>query len=221
MRRLPTILIGALTLSVGLLPTAAFADSTPPPTPTPTVSATVEPPAPTTPAPTTTATVTPTPTGDPTATPTSTPTTTPTPTDPGDTDPLEGQFVRTPASGQPGTTVKVTSKTLCVDADGKVGNQVEVVLVSEDALSDEDGRPTIDKVIKTDDTGAWKTSVKIPTSAKVGAIYYVIAACFPTGTTIDKDTEPFLVYDFQEFTVTGADQAPIADPVPGDPNFTG
>ena len=214
MRTLPTILLGALTLSIGLLPTAAFAEDAP----ATEVSATASP------APT--ATVTPEPTVEPTATATATtaPTAsaTPQPTESADPDPdyLTGTFTSTPASGKPGTTVTFTSKTSCVDADGKVGNQVEVVGLTEADLT-EDGRPSIDKFVKTDAAGAWTTTAKIPASAKTGDVYYLVAACFQTGLTIGEDTEPFLVYDFAEFTVTGADKAPIADPVPGDPNFTG
>jgi hypothetical protein len=217
-RRLPAILIGALTLSVGLLPAAAVAESSTPPAPTPSVTATVSPPVSTPtapPVPTTPAPTTPAPTA------TATATATPTPTGPPPHVPLKGTFVRTPASGPVGTKIKTTSKTSCVDVDGVVGKQVEVVLLSESDVPDEDVTLVVDKVIKTDAAGAWKTEVTVPASAKVGGVYYLIAACFETSLPIDESTEPFLVYGAQDFTVTGADKAPIADPVPGDPNFTG
>jgi hypothetical protein len=201
-RKLPSVIAGALMLSFGLAPTTAFAaDTIPDPAGTSAVTAQE-----------------PTPTDTPTPTPT--PTETTTPPDDGEGDYLPGQFVLTPLSGKPGSTFTVTSKTPCVDSDGKVGPQAEVVAIDEAALDDDDAYPTFDKILATDSSGGWTTTAKVPATAKTGDIYFVIAACFEAG-PIGDETEPFLVYDFQEFTVTPADKAPVATPVPGNPDFTG
>jgi hypothetical protein len=202
-RRLPTIMLGALMLPVGFLPTAAFADSAPDPAVTATATATP------TPEPSVTATATDSPT----------PTATPVPADPGD-DYLTGAFGLKPASGKPGTVITLSSKDPCVDADGKVGSHVEVFVISETDYSD-DTPVTLDEVISTDATGGWTATAKVPATAKTGEVYFADAACFAAGVKVDDDATPFLVYDYQEFTVTQADKAPVASPVPGNPHFTG
>jgi hypothetical protein len=221
-RRLPTILLGAFILPIGLLPMAAHADTVPDTT----ASATVSPEPTPTVSPVPSATVAPVPSAsaEPTAVPTSEPT--PTETDPGDPgDPgeetLTGKFGMKPAYGPAGTVVKVKSKTDCVDGGGAVGPHVEFLMGDEESLKNDDGELIIDKVLSTDSDGAWATKAKIPSSAKPGEIYGLIAACFDADTEPSQDAEPFLVYDVQIFKVTEADKAPVADPVPGDPNYTG
>lgn len=217
MRKLHSVLLGALILPAGLIPSAAFAGSLPTPTPTVSVTAAPDP------------TVAPTPTSDPVPPTTSAPdptttlTPTPDPTDPGDPDEeiLDGTFTMTPSSGKAGTTITMKSKTACVDAEGTVGRVVEIVLTTEAELEDQDAEFTVDKAIDTDAKGAWNTTVKVPKSAKVGEEYLAVALCYPTGSTYGDDSEPFLIYDPQVFTVTGDDKAPVADPVPGDPDYTG
>jgi hypothetical protein len=204
-RRLPTIMLGALMLPVGFLPTAAFADSAP------AVTATATPTPTSTETPSSESTVEPSATVSPTATPTAKPT-------PPDGDILSGQFSMQPDHGKPGTVITVKSTTPCVDGAGKVGPQVEFVMFNE---ADLDGPLTVDKVISTDASGAWTTTAKVPATAKDGDLLFVIAACFAEGSPAGLDGTPFLIYDPQEFTVTKADKAPIATPVPGDPHFTG
>ena len=222
MRRLPAILLGAFILPVGLLPIAAFADTTPDPvvasTAAPEPSATV------TPEPTATVAPEPSPTAAPTEAPTAEPTPTPTTSgDPGDPGGqyLSGQFGLKPASGPPGTVIKAKSKTACVDSAGVVAPHAEFLMLGGDDLESEDGGFTVDKTVLTDSAGAWKTKAKIPSSAKSADIYVLIAACFDADTKPGLDAEPFLVYDARVFTVTDADKAPVAKPVPGDPTYTG
>jgi len=220
-RRLPAILLGAFILPVGLLPMAAFAATTPDPV----VASTAAPePSPTaTPEPSATAAPEPSPTAAPSDVPTAEPTPTPTLSDPGDPGEqyLSGQFGLKPASGPPGTVIKVKSKTDCVDSAGVIAPHAEFLMLGGDDLESEDGGFTIDKTVLTDAAGAWKTKAKIPSSAKSGEVYVLIAACFDADTKPGLDTEPFLVYDPEVFTVTDAEKAPVAKPVPGDPTFTG
>lgn len=128
-----------------------------------------------------------------------------------------GEFKTKPAYGKAGTTVSLQSVTPC-KVDGEVLPDVEVLLFSADALMDIDAEPVVDKILKTDAKGAWKTTVKIPASAKVGEFFFIEAACF--GDLTEEDF-PFVLYNFEQFAVTGAEEAPVANPVPRDPNFTG
>jgi hypothetical protein len=205
-RKLAMIVLGASVLSVGLLPTVAFADSAPSALVAAAAQAAADPSA-TPEAPTPTATTDPTPTADPAD-----------PADPGD-DYLIGDFTRTPAYGPPGTVITVKSTDPCVDSKGKVGPAAELFFLSGDPNTDDFGL-VADKVLSTDKSGAWSTTVKAPKTAKDGDIYYLIAACFSTD-KIDDNTDPFLIYNQQAFMVTKADKAPVATPVPGNPNFTG
>lgn len=216
MRRLPTVLLGALMLPVGFLPSAAFADTVVS-EPTATVSATADPEPSATASPTPSATVSPTPS----ATTVPTPTATEDPDPDPDLDYLSGDFTIKPEHGKPGTVITATSKTKCVDDAGVVSPHLEFLVFSAADLESEEPKFTVDKVVKTDSSGAWKTTAKIPTSAKTGDLYALIAACFDKDTKPSFEAEPFLVYEGLIFTVTAADKAPIATPVAGDPNYTG
>jgi hypothetical protein len=211
-------------LPIGLLPTTAFAadESTVAVAPESTVQAEVG------------STATPTPTVPETApATTAAPTATDDPKDPSDGegdgddegdygDYLEGTFSLSPDHGKPGTVVTVASQTKCVDKAGKVSELAAVFAFSESASDAEFEEDGIEKVAEVDSNGAWKTTFKVPAKAKAGDIYLVIAACFPAGTKVtDEDAEPFLLYDLEEFVVTGTDEAPVATPVAGNPNFTG
>jgi cytoskeletal protein RodZ len=209
-RKLPSIMLGALMLPVGFLPTAAFAD----PTPTPTVTASVTPTA----TPSTTASATPSSPVSPTPSASVTPTPSTSPTPPAD-DFLTGEFSYAPGHGKPGTVIAVKSKDLCVDSAGKVGTHVEVIMINAADIDSEDFPLTEDKLLATDSSGAWATTLKIPAKAKAGDVYVLDAACFAAGATVDDD--PFLIYAPTEFTVTEAAKAPVATPVTGNPKFTG
>ena len=207
MRKILAATAGAV-LTVALVPAAAFAvddQATP--------AATVSP--------------SPTDTGSPTETPTPTPTPTvttpapsPTATASGPAEPASGTLVLDPVFGPAGSKPTVSSKTLCVDASGNVGPAVEVVLLDAATLDQPDVAPVFDTVIETDADGSWTTKVTVPKTAQEGDVFVVTAACFST-TEITDTTDPFLIYDPDAFLVTDATDAPPADPVPGDPTFTG
>ena len=49
-----------------------------------------------------------------------------------------------------------------------------------------------------------------------------VTGIFAEGVDVtDEDAVPFIIYEPLDFTVTGAPKAPVADPVTGDPTFTG
>ena len=219
MRRLPLLVIGIVMLPLGVLPAAsavaAETDPAPPAAEAPADPAPADP-APEDPAPEDPAPEDPAPEN-------------PAPEDPAAEDPdpelpelpdLTGTFTRTPASGPAGTKIAVTSVTKCVD-DGDVGSTAEVVMINGEDLEDENP-DFVDKLVDTKDDGSWATKLTVPSSAKAGDVFVLIAACFADeGDLTDPDTPPFIIYEPQLFTVTGAPKAPVADPVPGDPTFTG
>jgi hypothetical protein len=162
--------------------------------------------------------------------------------DPGD-DVLSGVFTRTPASGPAGTQIKLASKDKCVDADGVAGPTVDVLLFNLGNVDDLDDVGSLSKIAKaaekkaadedidfdftekavdTEKDGSWATTVSVPKTAEAGDYFVAIAGCFAEGIdpTAD-DAVPFLIYEPQDFSVTGAPTAPPADPKPGDPSFTG
>jgi hypothetical protein len=159
------------------------------------------------------------------------------PGEPGD-EFLSGTLTRSPASGPAGTSVTVASVDECVDGEGNVGAVADVLALNLGNLDELDGLSDlariaasdeddfdfefVEKVVDTDDAGAWKTALKIPGSSEPGDVYAVIAACFADEAEVtDPEALPFLVYEPLDFTVTGAPEAPVAEPVPGDPSFTG
>jgi hypothetical protein len=134
---------------------------------------------------------------------------------------LEGEFTIAPAFGKPGTVLQATSKTKCVDRAGKIAPHAEFIMMGQADLIIENAPFTVDETIKTDSTGGWTAKATIPTTAKPGQLYFVIAACFPAETKPGRGAVPFLVYKAQTFTVTATDKAPVAKPQPGDPDYTG
>lgn len=239
MRRLPLLAAGTLLLPLGLLPAAAASGAAASGTaaePVPSVSVSVTP------------TDEPEPTEDPEPEPSVTDAPeNPDEETPDEETPedefLTGTLTRSPATGPAGTEVKVASKDECVDADGTAGGTVDVIALGLGDLDDigdleelsarafADDEPGagdvldegyVEKVLDTKADGSWATTLAIPKSADTGELWMVIAACFEKGADVtDEDTLPYLVYEPLDFTVTGAPKAPVAEPVPGDPAFTG
>ena len=219
MRRLPLLVSGLLALPLAVLPVAGAAagDAVEEPTPSVTASATAEP------------------------EPTLTEEPQPGPEDPEFPEVLTGDLTRSPASGPAGTAVKVASKDACVDGAGQVGPVADVLALNlgnlDDvtdlagltdlarlAAADEDDLDFgfVEEVVATDDDGAWATTLTIPAVSEPGDVYMIIAACFADQDEVtDPDAFPFLIYEPLDFSVTGAPEAPVAEPVPGDPSFTG
>ena len=208
MRKTLAVATGAV-VAFALVPAAAFA-----------VDAPASPAATVSPSPTDTATASPTATSSPSATPTVTPTPTPTATPSAPPEPASGTLLLDPVFGPAGSKPTVSSVTTCVDSAGKVGPAVEVVLLDAATLDDADIVPVFDKILPTNADGSWSTKALVPAKAQEGDVFVVTAACFST-TEITDTTDPFLIYDPDAFLVTDATDAPPADPVPGDPTFTG
>jgi hypothetical protein len=207
-RRLPLLVSGMLAVPLALLPVASAAagDAVEEPTPSVSASATAEP--------------------------------EPEPEDPELPDILTGTLTRSPASGPAGTAVQVASEDACVDGEGDVGAVADVLALDVGNLDDVGGLTDlarlaaadedeldfgfVEEVVETDEDGAWETTLTIPASSEPGDVYMIIAACFAGESEVtDEDAFPFLVYEPLDFTVTGAPEAPVAEPVPGDPSFTG
>ena len=95
-------------------------------------------------------------------------------------------------------------------------------MINRDDLDSPDEPEFVDKVLDTAKDGSWTAKLTVPSSAQPGDVEIVIAACFADEDDVtDPDSPPFVIYEPQTFTVTGAPEAPPADPVPGDPSFTG
>jgi hypothetical protein len=220
-RRLPLLVSGMLALPLALLPvaTAAAGDAVEEPTPSVSASATAEPEPEVTEEP-------------------EVPEEPGNPEEPEFPDILTGVLTRSPASGPAGTAVKVASEDACVDGEGDVGAVADVLALDmgnfDDvggltdlarlAAADEDELDFgfVEEVVETDEDGAWETTLTIPESSEPGDVYMIIAACFTDAAEVtDEEAFPFLVYEPLDFTVTGAPEAPVAEPVPGDPSFTG
>ena len=218
MRRLPLLVSGLLALPLAVLPvaTAAAGDAVEEPTPSVTASGTAEP--------------------EPEPTLTEEPQ--PGPEDPEFPEVLTGDLTRSPASGPAGTAVKVASKDACVDGEGNIGPVADVLALNLGNLDDIGGLTDlarlaaaeeddldfgfVEEVVATDDDGAWATTLTIPEVSEPGDVYMIIAACFADEDEVtDPDAFPFLIYEPLDFSVTGAPEAPVAEPVPGDPSFTG
>lgn len=205
--KLSRTVLGALILPIGLLPTAAWGETTATSTPAavPTTEAT----------PVATATVDPTAPADPT-TPAESPT-----EGPIDLPPL-GTFKFTPATGAPGSTITVSSVTACVDGKGVVGKKADVILLDTNADIDTDAALADEQGVDTAKDGSWTAKLTVPATAKSGDKYVIIAGCFYKDVETEPDT--FLLYWSQkefDFTVVAAPPAPVAKPVTEDPSFTG
>jgi hypothetical protein len=220
-RRLPLLFTGVLMLPLGVLPAASAVAAGTEPAP-PAAEAPADP-APQDPAPGDEAPEDPAPED---------PAEDPAPEDPAPGDPedpelpgipdVTGEFTRSPASGPAGTKVDVRSRTKCVADGGDVGSTVEVVMIARDDLDSPDEPEIVDLVLDTRKDGSWRTKLTVPSSAEPGDVQVIIAACFADEADVtDPDTPPFVIYQPQTFTVTGAPEAPPAEPVPGDPSFTG
>jgi hypothetical protein len=150
----------------------------------------------------------------------------------------EPEVTEDPEPEEPGNPEEPASEDACVDGEGDVGAVADVLALDmgnfDDvggltdlarlAAADEDELDFgfVEEVVETDEDGAWETTLTIPESSEPGDVYMIIAACFTDAAEVtDEEAFPFLVYEPLDFTVTGAPEAPVAEPVPGDPSFTG
>lgn len=217
MRKLPGVTVGALVIAMVLAPTTAFASTTPP---SPKNSS----PPPSDPGPSS---------SDPGPSPSDPG---PSPSNPGSkgpvgsTDPAKGPnqnttlgtFDASPLTGKPGTVITVKSVTPCLDSNGKVTKSGALGLLNP-AKKDSQGDPVVveTKVLDLSASGAWSATLTVPTTVASGTDLMIAAGCFSAIPTEITEADVVLLYTPQDFMVSAAPTAPVAQPVTKNPSFTG
>jgi len=131
---------------------------------------------------------------------------------------VSGSLRLSARSGPVGTKISVTPSAPCVATDGTVVPLADVILMTKAHFdSPKPFDPDAERLVDTDGSGAWTTTLTVPASAKAGVTYVVAAICI---TSTKDDATAVRVYKPVTFVVS-ASKAPVATPVPGTPKFTG
>jgi hypothetical protein len=135
-----------------------------------------------------------------------------------------GRFRLSPASGPAGTIITVTPIDRCTPPTGLDRPRV---LVHLDKLGEFAGQPSWEPIangeVRVGAGGAWTATVGVPAGTKAGQ-YKMTAECWDPRDT-QEDALPYFEYNRPTFTVTRGPVVPMpaapAQPVPGNPAFTG